>query len=71
MTQPDASACQVSMEQNSKHVDAAWLFSFQSLWGGTQGRADEPKQARVQTFHHKTDLERQLKRKANAIEVNA
>lgn len=31
MTQPDASASQVSVEKNSKHVDPTWLFSFQSL----------------------------------------
>lgn len=54
MTEPDAPASQVSMEKNSKHMDSAWLLGLQSL---QVGHAEEdtisPKQAHVQTVHHK------------------
>jgi hypothetical protein len=33
MSQPDASASQVSMEKNSKDMNSTWLFGFQSLRG--------------------------------------
>ena len=31
MTQPDAFACQVSMEKDRKHVDSTWFLSSQGL----------------------------------------